>query len=214
LLGLGLSAIALKADLIIRLIGRDDSRALSEIAEMTRICVTARTDIRLVTGEAAYLPLSAELAAARELLASAGIDVRADITDIADTPLSAEADAVLVPVLREAVTNILRHSDARNASIETVAGAGVLRMRVSNDGVAGPLAASDGTGHGLANLTARVEAAGGRLTSERTAGRFDLVAEIPLSVTGAAAVLQPSGRRGDPHRVHPVAPAEFGDRRC
>jgi two-component system sensor histidine kinase DesK len=209
LLGLGLSAIALKADLITRLIGRDDSRALSEIAEMARICATARTDIRLVTGEAAYLPLGAELTAARELLASAGIDVRADV---ADTPVPAEADAVLVPVLREAVTNILRHSDARNACIETVAGAGLLRMRVSNDGVAGPPAASDGAGHGLANLTARVEAAGGRLTSTNAAGRFDLVAAIPLSVTSAADVLQPPGRRGDPHRVDSVASAELGDR--
>lgn len=119
LLGLGLSAIALKADLIIRLIGRDDSRARGEIAELARICATARTDIRLVTGEAAYLPLDAELMAAQQLLASVGIDVRADI---AAMPVPAAAGAVLVPVLREAVTNILRHSGARNASIETAAG--------------------------------------------------------------------------------------------
>lgn len=180
LLGLGLSAIALKADLIIRLIGRDDSRARGEIAELARICATARTDIRLVTGEAAYLPLDAELMAAQQLLASVGIDVRADI---AAMPVPAAAGAVLVPVLREAVTNILRHSGARNASIETAAGAGVLRLHIGNDGVA-RASADDGTGHGLANLTARVQAAGGRLTSQRTAGRFDLVAEIPLSAAG------------------------------
>jgi two-component system, NarL family, sensor histidine kinase DesK len=182
LLGLGLSAIALKADLIIRLIGRDDSRARGEIAELARICATARTDIRLVTGEAAYLPLDAELTAAQKLLASVGIDVR---SDIAALPVPAAAGAVLVPVLREAVTNILRHSGARNASIETAAGAGVLRLHIGNDGVAGA-SADDGAGHGLANLTARVQAAGGRLTSQRTAGRFDLVAEIPLSAAGAA----------------------------
>ena len=119
LLGLGLSAIALKADLILRLIGRDDSRARGEIAEMARICATARTDMRLVTGEAAYLPLDAELTAAQQLLASVGIDVRADI---ATMPVPAAAGAVLVPLLREAVTNILRHSGARNASIEMAAG--------------------------------------------------------------------------------------------
>ena len=120
LLGLGLSAIALKADLISRLIGRDDARARAEIAEMARICATARTDIRLVTGEADQLPLDTELTAARQLMVSAGIDVSAGI---AATPVPSAAGAVLVPVLREAVTNILRHSAATHASIETVVGA-------------------------------------------------------------------------------------------
>ena len=77
LLGLGLSAIAMKADLIGKLIGRDDARAGEEIAELARICATARADVRLVAGEARDLPLDAELAAARDVLASAGIDVRA-----------------------------------------------------------------------------------------------------------------------------------------
>jgi two-component system, NarL family, sensor histidine kinase DesK len=149
---------------------------------MARICAAARTDIRLVTGEADQLPLDAELTAARQLLVSAGIDVSAGI---AATPVPAAAGAVLVPVLREAVTNILRHSSAAHASIETVVGAGVLRLHVSNDGIGGQESGGDRAGHGLANLTARVEAAGGRLTSHRADGRFDLVAEIPFSVTGA-----------------------------
>jgi two-component system, NarL family, sensor histidine kinase DesK len=181
LLGLGLSAIALKADLISRLIGRDDARARAEIAEMARICAAARTDIRLVTGEADQLPLDTELTAARQLLVSAGIDVSAGI---AAAPVPSAAGAVLVPVLREAVTNILRHSTAAHASIETVAGPGVVRLHVSNDGIGGQEGGGDRAGHGLANLTTRVEAAGGRLASHRADGRFDLVAEIPLSVSG------------------------------
>src|SRR5262249_61761434 len=72
LLGLGLSAIALKADLINRLIGRDDAGARAEMGELARTCAAARADMRLVTGEARDLPLEAELAAARKLLASAG----------------------------------------------------------------------------------------------------------------------------------------------
>ena len=76
LLGLGLSAIAMKADLIGKLLGRSDARAGEEIAELARICATARADVRLVAGEARDLPLDAELAAARDVLASAGIDVR------------------------------------------------------------------------------------------------------------------------------------------
>jgi len=80
LLGLGLSAIAMKADLIGKLIGRDDARAGDETADLARICATARADVRLVAGEARDLPLDAELAAARDVLASAGIDVRMCVT--------------------------------------------------------------------------------------------------------------------------------------
>ena len=132
LLGLGLSAIALKADLAARLIGRDDARAAAEIAEMTRICAHARADIRLVTDASRHLPLDAELTAAQEILASAGVAVR---VDLGAGPRPAAADTVLAPVLREAVTNILRHSAATSCTIEVTATGGTLRLRVGNDGV-------------------------------------------------------------------------------
>jgi two-component system, NarL family, sensor histidine kinase DesK len=182
LLGLGLSAIAMKADLIGRLIDRGDARAGSEIAQLARICATARADMRLVTGEARDLPLDAELTAAQDVLASAGINVQARAN--ADLVPSAAA-AVLVPVVREAVTNVLKHSSASYCVLETTVDAGLLRLLISNDGGndAGnaPLAAVGRTGNGLGNLAARVEAVGGRLIAGRDGGGFSLVAEIPLA---------------------------------
>ena len=182
LLGLGLAAIAMKADLIGRLIDRGDARAGTEIAELARICATARADMRLVTGEARDLPLDAELAAARDVLASAGIDVRASVD--ADLVPGGTA-AVLVPVVREAVTNVLKHSSASCCVLEMTAGDGLLRLLISNDGSndagSAPLAAAGRTGDGLGNLAARVEAAGGRLIAGRDGGVFSLVAEIPLA---------------------------------
>ena len=184
LLGLGLSAIAMKADLIGKLIGRDDVRAGDEIAELARICATARADMRLVAGEARDLPLDAELAAARGVLASAGIDVRAWVG--ADPPpAAAAAAAVLVPVLREAVTNILKHSSASYCLLEMTADASLLRLLIRNDGSddadLAPVAAAGRTGNGLRNLAARLEAAGGHLATRREDGTFSLAAEIPLA---------------------------------
>ena len=180
LLGLGLSAIAMKGDLIGKLIGRDDARAGDEIAELARICATARADIRLVAGEARDLPLDAELAAARGVLASAGIDVGAWVS--AAPPPSAAA--VLVPVVREAVTNILKHSRASYCVLEMTADASLLRLLISNDGSddadRAPMAAPGRTGDGLRNLAARLEAAGGHLDIKREDGTFRLAAEIPL----------------------------------
>jgi two-component system, NarL family, sensor histidine kinase DesK len=187
LLGLGLSAIAMKADLAGRLIGRGDARAGIEIADLAHICATARADMRLVTGEARDLPLDAELAAARDVLVSAGIDVRARIS--ADLVPGA-AVAVLVPVVREAVTNVLKHSSASYCVLEVTADAAALQLLISNDGSnkadSAPLAAVGRTGSGLANLAARVEAAGGHLAAGRNGGLFSLVAEIPLAAPPSA----------------------------
>ena len=180
LLGLGLTAIAMKADLIGKLIGRDDARAGEEIAELARICATARADVRLVAGEARDLPLDAELAAARDVLASAGIDVRMCVS--ADP--SPETAAVLVPVVREAVTNILKHSGASYCVLEMAADARLLHLSISNDGSddtgSGPLAEVGRTGNGLRNLAARLEAAGGHQTATWEDGTFSLAVELPL----------------------------------
>jgi two-component system, NarL family, sensor histidine kinase DesK len=185
LLGLGLSAIAMKADLIGKLIGRDDARAGEEIAELARICATARADARLVAGEARDLPLDVELAAARDVLASADINVRLCVG--ADP--SPAAAAVLVPVVREAVMNILKHSSARCCTLELTAGAGQVRLSISNDGAgdlggdagSAPLAAAGRGGNGLRNLAVRLEAAGGELAVSRKGGTFSLTAEFPLA---------------------------------
>ncbi len=184
LLGLGLSAIAMKSDLIGKLIGRGDARAGEEIADLARICATARADLRLVAGEAQDLPFDTELATARDVLASAGIDVRLCVT--ADAP--SEAAAVLVPVVREAVTNILKHSSASYCLLEvTDGGDGRLRLLISNDGSDGadgaPLATAERTGSGLRNLAARLDAAGGQLATAREGGTFSLSVELPLAET-------------------------------
>ena len=196
LLGLGLSAIALKADLVTALIGRDDRRAAAEIGEMTRICASAQADIRRVTGVAAPLSLAGEIDAARHILASAGIEVTTDITG---SPLPAVADEVLAPVLREAVTNILRHAAATACSIEITAGRGTLRLEVGNDGAASPADATrpagNGGGRGLANLAARVQAAGGEFTVRRDGGSFRLAADIPFCADRPPFSRQPSAPR-------------------
>jgi two-component system, NarL family, sensor histidine kinase DesK len=196
MLGLGLSAIALKADLIGKLIGRDDARAAAEVGELSRTCAAARADIRLVTGDGQRLSLAVELTAAGQILASAGVQVHASVCV---GPLPAAADDVLAVVLREAVTNTLRHSTATCCTIEATAADGALRLRVSNDGVRVPADSPGGEdglaavgGSGLANLTARVQAAGGRLASRRESARFELVAEIPLRFAPGSAVTGPA----------------------
>jgi two-component system, NarL family, sensor histidine kinase DesK len=186
LLGLGLSAIALKADLVNRLIGSDRDRADAEIGELARICAATRAEIRGVTGDGQRLSLADELVAARQILLAAGIEVRVTITG---EQQFAAANDVLAPVLREAVTNVLRHSAAKTCLIQAAGSAGGVSLQVVNDGVTTPpparqASAANKPGRGLINLAARLEAAGGRFTSGLADGQFHVSAE--LAAPGAA----------------------------
>ena len=191
-LGLGLSALALKADLVEQLIDRHDPRAAGEIQMMSRICASSRADIRQVTAGHQNFTLEEEVAAASEILSSTGIELR--VTG-ANEPLAAGIDDVLVPVLRESVTNILRHSSATICSIEITSQVDTVRLVVSNNGVDGKDAGvgrgwdgdrpstTTGTRRGLTNLASRLEAVGGHLGTRRTNDRFELTATVPPSLS-------------------------------
>ena len=174
LLGLGLSAVALKCDLAGRLIGRDDSRARAELDALVRLAARARADVQAVTSGEHGLSLDTELAAARDILTSAGIDVAVRTVRV---PLEAQVDAALATVLREAVTNVLRHATATRCEIDLTADNDTVTLRVGNNGV--PAEPRGRAGRGLANLAARATALGGHLTTDATDGRFTLTAQTP-----------------------------------
>jgi len=181
---MGLSAIALKTDLISKLIGRQDTEAAVEIEQLTRICATARAEKRRVTSQAPQLSFADEVAAARQILPLAGVRVQVSLR--AEAGLPAAAGDVLAVALREAVTNILRHSAATSCLIQASLSDGEMWLTVSNDGTRNQAACLAGSGNGtadggsgLANLAVRVQAAGGRLAIRRSGGRFELAAEVP-----------------------------------
>jgi two-component system sensor histidine kinase DesK len=208
LLGLGLSTIALKCDLAGRLIGLDDGRARAEIATVIGLEERVRTDIRTVTTGVRGLSLRTEVAAAREVLAWAGVPV--DVVGDPPDALPHDVDEVLAIVLREAVTNLLRHSDASRCEVEVTADGGDITLSVTNDGVRATGRAT--RGRGLANLGARAEAVGGRLTTRASNGAFSLSVRVP-SVVGPVmckvhddVVRKPS--RGRAHATGSAAPAD------
>lgn len=182
LLGFRLSAIIIKGELIDRLIGTDPAAARRHLAELSLVTEQALADVRSITGRPTEqsLSLSDELETACAMLSAAGIDVRTVLAG----DLPRQADSVLAIVLREAVTNVVRHSNARTCRIDTRTEDGVVRLRVTNDG---PLAEpGERRGSGLANLTARAEEAGGRLTVRSDGDLFTLIAEVPLGHSAVA----------------------------
>jgi two-component system sensor histidine kinase DesK len=97
--------------------------------------------------------------------------------------LPAAVDVVLGWVVREATTNVLRHSSATEVTVALAVDPLRTRLTVADDGV-GPTAPP---GAGLAGLAERVAALGGRLESGPGPGRgFRLAAELPLTAGAAA----------------------------
>lgn len=179
-LGLGLSTIALKSDLAQALIGRDDPRAHREIAHMLQLAGTVASDADAIVDGVLALDLDAEFDTARDVLTTAGVTTTITRTDI---PIDATNGSELAAVLREAVTNILRHSTARECRIELTCRDGQLCLEIDNDGAPqGPAA----QGHGLANIAARTARLGGWTSIHVHGHRFVLSAGVPAE-TGAPA---------------------------
>jgi two-component system sensor histidine kinase DesK len=177
LLGSSLSAVALKADLAQRLLDRDPQRAQAELADAVSLADRAIVEARALSGEEQDTSLAQELASARSMLAAASI--RADVAAFPGG-LPARTDTALAIVVREAVTNVLRHSAARHCTITVSFDDGTARLRITNDGVS--IHAGAGTGTGIGNLSARVRALGGQLSAAPQGDRgFGLLAEVPLN---------------------------------
>jgi signal transduction histidine kinase len=86
--------------------------------------------------------------------------------------------AVLGTVLREAVTNVLRHSAATRCTIATGQDGGAVWLVVENDGL-DPAAPRTAPGAGIGNLTTRLASAGGTLSARADGkGSFRLEARV------------------------------------
>ncbi|MFF4129246.1 sensor histidine kinase [Microbispora rosea] len=185
LLGFSLSVIVLKSELAFRLLDKDRARAERELGDGLEAARQALADIAAVAAGYRSVRLPDEVESARAVLETAGFAVNGTV----DTPpLTAEQSNALATVLREGVTNVLRHSDGRSCTIEAGVTGGTVRLRLRNDGVR----TNDvPPGAGLDNLRHRLQAVGGTLRSEAVDGSYELTAEIPLAPLEPAQI-QPS----------------------
>ncbi len=180
-LGQSLSAISLKGDLAHRFLPTRRDDALREIEEITEIAQQAFQDVRAIARAEHEVSLRAEVDGAVALLEAGGIEVRANL----DLPaLPPPIGALFAWAVREATTNILRHSKAQRCWITGLAHNGELRLEIVNDGAE---SGAPGQGSGLAGLTERARALGGQVRHEHGRGRFRLVVEAPAGVGREAA---------------------------
>jgi two-component system sensor histidine kinase DesK len=190
LLGHTLSVIVVKAQAVRRLAPLDAEAAAAHGADIEAIGRRALTEVRQAVAGYRGTGFAAELDRARAALSDAGISARLAGPDPAPA-LPPEVDELFGWVVREAVTNVVRHSGARVCTVTWAWDAGTARLEVTDDGAGVPepvRAGDDGeaAGHGLAGLRDRVAVSGGRLVAGPAGDGFGLSVEVPAAASREA----------------------------
>jgi two-component system, NarL family, sensor histidine kinase DesK len=172
-LGHTLSLITLKSELASRLAEVDPARAAVEIRDVERIARASMTELRAALAGYHAAGIAEELAHARDVLATAGIDVQCDAADVRLTP---SHEGVLALAIREAVTNVVRHAGARAVRLQLARVGDACRFEITDDGNGGSLR----DGFGLTGMRERVESHGGTLERIVDHGTR-LVVTLPLA---------------------------------
>jgi len=197
LLGHSLSLITLKTELTARFLDQeryDEARA--QVADIEKVSRQSLVDVREAIGGYRRPKLAVELAAVRTALHAADVEVDADPAIADGHPgLGPEEEGALGWALREAATNIVRHSGARVCVVRLAEfmaddGARTLRLDVEDDGVG---ARHAGQGNGLTGLAERLALADGTLeTGPGPRGRgFSVRATVPLRAQASVPTDEP-----------------------
>lgn len=162
-LGHTLSVIVLKSELASRLMATDATRAATEIADVESIARKALGEVReAITGYRSE-GLAAEIKRAQSTLEAADVELICEETLPALRPAE---ETVMSLALREAVTNVVRHAQARHCYMRFVIIDGRTTLLVEDDGRGGIRA----EGNGLRGMRERIEALGGRFAIDGSRG--------------------------------------------
>ncbi|MGV9385298.1 sensor histidine kinase [Nonomuraea sp. NPDC003707] len=208
ILGHTLTSIIIRSQLAARLTRTDPERAAREMTDMEQVARQALDEVRHAVAGYRAPALSEELDKAARELRLAGIELK---VSPADGPIPAATETLLAWVVREAATNVLRHSRARHCWMDLRVDAGTASVEVHDDGspvggiragittgertvatstpsrATGPGAdraelSGQREGNGLTGLAERVAQAGGLLEVGRPAdGGYRLYARVPLA---------------------------------
>jgi len=200
LTGQSLSMITLKSELAAKRLAKlpssaERDAALTELGDIGRVSRQTLHDIREAVSGYRRPTLAIEVITARNALEAAGIALEDDAgLTLRSGTFDPDAEAVLAWCLREAVTNVIRHSRARHCRIRLAERMGEVSLEVTDDGrgfagqahddPATPDVPDSGHGSGLRGVSERLSAIGGRLSLEPAGGPgpghgFRLIATVP-----------------------------------
>jgi len=174
-LGHTLTLIIVKSTLAGKLLEKYPEKAKSEVADIEKVSREAMAEIRNTLRGYGVYKLTEEVQRAKSALESAGVRVLADAAEISMSPAQ---ESVAALIMREAVTNVVRHAHAHTCQLRIGRNNGNCVLEIQDDGRGGFQA----EGNGLRGMRERVEALGGTVERDTAAGtklrfEFPLVAD-------------------------------------
>ncbi|GAA0222444.1 sensor histidine kinase [Cryptosporangium japonicum] len=174
LLGRTLVAVSLRNEAALRLLDSDLERCRAQLTALRSLVIDGQARLRSLTSGPALISLDDELASARELFDLLGVRVEIAAVEVEDRVV----DQLLAAVVRETVTNTLKHGRPTWCRIGIQRQSAAIVATVVNNGVVP--SSDDGAHTGLDGIRVRVAALHGEVSAEAVAGgQFRVVVRIP-----------------------------------
>lgn len=199
IIGRTLAAASLRNQTALRLLDLDADKCRHQLEQLQLSISSGQAQLRGLTSGPVIIGLVSELDSASRLFTRLGVRVAVEAASVQER----EVDQLLAAVVREAVTNSLKHSRPRECRITVRREVLGTVLSIVNDGVLSRR--QTGVGTGLADLRDRLCAVGGTLTAGVLDGaQFRVIARVPDSRQDAPPALGHS--RGELPSSTPVPP--------
>lgn len=179
-LGQKLSMIGLKSDLASRLVTKNPELAIQEIKEIRHTASIALKEVRELVSNMRTVKLGEEIVRVEDILKAAEIDYEI-VGNWTDLKIPILVESVLSMCLKEAITNVVKHSNAKKCKIMIVQNDNEVLLTVYDNGK-GFNEKFYVAGNGLKGMTERLEFINGSVSIESQKGT-KLFVSIPLAIT-------------------------------
>lgn len=161
-LGQANSTIAIKAELAERLVDRNPQQAKEELVDIAQMSRENLNIVRRIVSDLNERTLAAAMLEVTDTLSNRGIVVRTKGEEVTgDWPLKIQH--TLSAVIKEATTNILRHSQASLANYDFSEELAAYQLSIQDNGIGFQDSARKGASYGIQGMIHRVESIGGVL---------------------------------------------------
>ncbi|GKU76276.1 sensor histidine kinase DesK [Paenibacillus sp. L3-i20] len=176
-LGQKLSLIGLKSDLASKLIRKNPDRAQSEILDVQQTARTALKEVREMVTQMRGIRLDEEMHRVVQILGVAEMELTLE-GDPKLTNTTLLTENVLSMCLKEAVTNVVRHSHAKHCFITIASTSSELTLSIRDDGVGMTVTPGYYRGNGLRGMKERLEFVNGSLEILSESGT-EMIIKVP-----------------------------------
>ncbi|EOP62445.1 two-component sensor kinase YocF [Bacillus cereus VDM021] len=178
-LGHTLSLITLKSQLVEKLIAKNPERASLEAKEITQTSRTALKQLRELISDMQMITVEEELEQIKAILQAANITLEVE-QKASSSALSPLEQNILGMCLREAVTNVVKHSKASMCTVSIFEAQGELILQVKDNGVG--LQAQGHDGNGIRGMKERIALIDGAIELDETHPGMLLTVKVPIVI--------------------------------